>query len=147
MMKRSSCTYLIFLGAFLLMAAVTGRIYAQMPMEGPPPMAERSTPEEELKRLTKALKLTEPQKSQILPVLKERSDAINRLFGEQSVPMQERFSKIIELMDRSNATIRLILTEAQKKKFDKTVADEKKRSEAGPEDGPPPGDMPPPPPQ
>jgi len=147
MLKRSFYALSIFLGSFLFIAARTGRVCAQMPMGGPPPMVERSTPDEELKQLTKTLKLTEQQKSQILTVLKGRSEAIDRLFGDQSVPMRERFPKILELEDRSNAAIRMILTETQQKKFDKMMADEKKRREMGPDDGPPPGDMPPPPPR
>ncbi|ADV83455.1 hypothetical protein [Terriglobus saanensis] len=148
MLKRLPYTRLILFGAFLLMAAETAPVYAQIPMEvPPPPMAEGRTPDEELKRLTKALKLTEQQRAHILPVLRERSEAIDRLFGDKSVPMRERFPKILELIDRSNATIRMILDGPQQKKFDKMVTNEKKRQETGPDDGPPPGDMPPPPPQ
>ncbi len=147
MLKRLSYTRLIFFCSFLFVAAETGRVCAQMPMEGPPAMAERSTPDEDLKRLTKALKLTEQQRAQILPVLKERSEAINRLFEDQSLSMREKFPKILELTDRFDATIRMTLAEPQQRKFDKMLTEEKKRRETGPDDGPPPGDMPPPPPQ
>ena len=145
MAQRLYYVRLIFLVAFLLMASETHGLYAQMPMGGPPPLAERSSPDEELKRLTKALKLTEQQRMKILSILKERSGALEALLGDQSVPMRESFPEIRELMDRSNGTIRRILTEPQQRKFTKMLADEERLRESGSDDGPP-DEVPPPPP-
>lgn len=135
------------LGGCLLLSAGSQVVHAQMPMDPPPAQAERSSPEQELKRLTKTLKLTDEQRVQILPILRERSEAMNKLFGDREIPMHDRFPKILEIIDRSNAKIRATLLEPQQKKFDKIVAEEKTRRESGPDDGPPLGDMPPPPPQ
>jgi hypothetical protein len=120
------------------------------PPGGPRSMTDRS-PEQELKRLEKLLNLSEEQKAQILPLLRERANTIEKLIADQDTSMRDKFPQIIAIRDHTNEQIRALLTNPQKKKLDRMLADEKRREEAGPLDGPmsgpPPGDAPPPPPQ
>ncbi|MEZ2346495.1 hypothetical protein [Terriglobus sp. RCC_193] len=139
-------TFNLILGTCLILPVGTKTISAQVPTDSSATHADWSTPERELQRLTKTLKLTDQQRAQILPVLRDRSDSIKRIFGDRDAPMHDRYPKIVEIIDRSNAQIRAMLIEPQQKKFDKMIAEEKKQQESGPDDGPPPGDMPPPPP-
>ena len=143
-MSKRRIFNLLFVG-FLLLSTETKVAGAQMPMDPPPVQAEQDTPEQNLKRLTKTLKLSEQQRLQILPILRERSDSMSRLFADREVPMEDRFPKTLEIIDRSNARIRGVLLEAQQKRLEKIIAEEKMRWESGPDDGMPPGGMLPPP--
>jgi hypothetical protein len=124
-------------------------------MEDQGPMVSRPKPEKELKQLDKRLKLSGDQKGQILPLLKDRADAISKLMVNSDLSTQEMFVQIANVRNISNEKIRGLLTDAQKRLFDKMLAHEQKRwwddppdfGLGGPPDGPPPGDAPPPPPQ
>ena len=144
--------YKIFVLTVLLLVFLPAQIHLvaqpmpQGPTDGPPPMANRTSPEQELERLDQSLKLSEEQKAQILPLLKERADAIEKLVEDQDTSMRDKLPKILAIIDQSNEQIRGFLTDSQKKKFDSMVVDEKKQREMGPDDGPtggpPPGDAP-----
>ena len=128
----------------VLLLALAREVAAQGP-DGPPPMATGPvSPEQELKRLEKKLKLDPDQKSKIMPILVERSSAIKALMENREIPNSEKFPRLMNRNDVSNARIREALTEGQQRTFDKMVADEKRRLENGPEGGPPDGLGPPP---
>jgi hypothetical protein len=112
-------------------------------------MVARQSPEQELKRLDKRLKFSDEQKPKILAILTGRSSAIKALMEDEDMPMADKFPRMMELMDAGNAHIRELLTEAQRPIFDKMLADDLKRREQGPGDGPmgPPPDGVGPPPQ
>ncbi|WP_263418085.1 hypothetical protein [Terriglobus albidus] len=144
-MSQRTLITLSIVGALMLSICPGSRSWAQMPMGDPPPMADRSNPDKELKRMNKVLKLSDDQKTRILPILQRRKDAIEKLLADQETSMQDKFPKITAIRDRSNEEIRSLLNEAQRKDFDRQVAEEKKRMESGPDGGPNPGDPPPPP--
>jgi|GEM_PF-6166345 len=136
---------LTILSAFAISTCLLPRSLGQMPMGDPPPMANRSTPEQELKSLGKLLKLSDEQKTKVFPILQRRTEAIEKLIADQDTSMRDKFPKIIALRDHSNDEIRTLLTDVQRQKFDRKIAAEKRRMESGPEDAPLPGDAPPPP--
>jgi len=121
-------------------------------MEDQGPMLSRPKPEKELKQLDKRLKLSGDQRGQILPLLKDRADAISELVVNSDLSTREKLVQIASVRDTSNAKIRGLLTDTQKQLFDKMLVHERKYDPAdfGPGDlpgGPPPGEAPPPPPQ
>jgi Spy/CpxP family protein refolding chaperone len=78
----------------------------------------RMSPDEELQRLDKALKLTDDQKGQIKPILEERQQKMQSLRSDTSLSEQDRRSKMRSIMEDSNSKIRGVLNDDQKKKFD-----------------------------
>ena len=78
----------------------------------------RMTPDEELQRLDKALKLNDDQKNQIKPVLEDRQQKMQSLRSDTSLSEQDRRSKMKSTMEDSNSKIRDVLNDDQKKKFD-----------------------------
>jgi Flp pilus assembly CpaF family ATPase len=116
-------------------------------------MLSRPKPEQELKQLDKRLKLSVDQQGQILPLLKDCADTISKLLVNSDLSIQDKFVQIVSARNTSNEKIRPLLSEAQKKIFDRILAGEHKRWQdeptdfgpGGPPDGPPPGDAPPPP--
>ena len=78
----------------------------------------RMTPDEELQRLDKALKLNDDQKNQIKPILEERQQKMQSLRSDTSLSEQDRRSKMKSTMEDSNSKIRDVLNDDQKKKFD-----------------------------
>jgi Spy/CpxP family protein refolding chaperone len=78
----------------------------------------RMSPDEELQRLDKALKLTDDQKGQIKPILEDRQQKMQSLRSDTSLSEQDRRSKMKSTMEDSNSKIRDVLNDDQKKKFD-----------------------------
>jgi Spy/CpxP family protein refolding chaperone len=78
----------------------------------------RMSPDEELQRLDKALKLTDDQKNQIKPILEDRQQKMQSLRSDTSLSEQDRRSKMRSTFQDSNSKIRDLLNDDQKKKFD-----------------------------
>jgi Spy/CpxP family protein refolding chaperone len=76
------------------------------------------TPDEELQRLDKSLKLTDDQKSQIKPILEDRQKQMESLHSDTSLSSEDRMGKMRSLMKESNDKIRALLNDDQKKQFD-----------------------------
>ena len=76
------------------------------------------SPDEELQRLDKALKLNDDQKGQIKPILEDRQQKMQGLRSDTSLSEQDRRSKMRSTMEDSNKKIRDVLTDDQKKTFD-----------------------------
>jgi hypothetical protein len=76
------------------------------------------TPDEELQRLDKALKLTDDQKNQIKPILEDRQQKMQSLRSDTSLSQEDRRSKMRSTFEDSNGKIRGVLNDDQKKKFD-----------------------------
>jgi hypothetical protein len=95
----------------------------------------------ELKNLTKKLKLSEQQKAGIRPILENEHEQMNALFQDQSGSMEDKMAKMKTIREDSNKKIRDLLTEDQKKQFDK-IAEKLGRPGEPPADVPP-GEPPP----
>jgi hypothetical protein len=76
------------------------------------------SPDEELQRLDKALKLTDDQKGQIKPILEDRQQKMESLRSDTSLSDQDRRSKMRSIFEESNGKIRNALNDDQKKSFD-----------------------------
>lgn len=119
------------------------------PGGGPPPdmPIQPPSPKEaavaELKGLTKKLKLSEQQKNRIVPLLEDEHEQMDALFQNSAASMEETTAGIKAVRESSNKKIRDLLTDDQKKQFDKISNKLGMPFEERP-DGPPPGVGPPP---
>jgi hypothetical protein len=102
----------------------------------------RMTPDEQLQRLDKSLKLTDDQKALIKPILEDRQKKMESLHSDTSLSREDRMSKMKSIMDESNGKIRDVLKDDQKKQFD-----EMQQHMRGRMQGHGPGGEAPPPPQ
>jgi protein CpxP len=132
----------------VLICLVTTRAVAQMPVEGPPMASgpQMPTAQEELKELTKKLRLTDEQKTRVEVVLVEKHRQIDAAMKDESLSIEERIRDVKATIRDSNASLRVLLTEEQQTKFDK-LATEKERQMVpidGPRDGGPPPNAGPP---
>ena len=150
--KASRLYIVLFLFASTLFATAG---IAQGPPEGGPPDGgpppdspmQPPSPKEaaaaELKGLTKKLKLSEQQKTSIAPLLQDEHEQMNALFKNSAGSMEEMMARIKAIRESSNKKIRDLLTDGQKKQFDKISGKLATPFEEG-LDGPPPGAGPPP---
>ena len=104
----------------------------------------RMTPDEELQRLDKSLKLTDDQKGQIKPILEDRQKKMEDLRSDTSLSREDRMGKMRSIMEDSNGKIRNVLNDDQKKQFDEM---QQHMRGHGPGHGPGAGTPPPAPPQ
>ena len=109
---------------------------------GPMGQRHRMTPDEELQRMDKSLKLTDDQKTSIKPILEERQKKMQDLHSDNSMSREDRMSKMKSIMEESNGKIRDVLNDDQKKQFD-----EMQQRMHGHMPGHGPGGQAPPPPQ
>jgi len=149
--KSSRLHIVLFLFASTLFATAG---IAQGPPEGGPPDGgpppdspmQPPSPKEaaaaELKDLTKKLKLSEQQKTSIAPLLQDEDEQMNALFQNSAGSMEEMMARIKAIRESSNKKIRDLLTDGQKKHFDKISGKLATPFEEGP-DGRPPGVGPP----
>jgi periplasmic protein CpxP/Spy len=93
----------------------------QGPGPGPSTMqgngGRRMDPNQQLKRMTKQLDLTEDQQAQIRPILQNRALRMQQLFQDQSMDPQDRRSKLRAVQDDSRHRIESVLNETQKAKY------------------------------
>ena len=121
---------------------------AQAPMDGFPRLGpQMPDAQEEIKRLTKKLKLTGNQTAQVETIVTKKHSQILAVMTDESQSMQDKMQQVKKITTDSNVLLRALLTAEQQKKFDKIVA----AGETGfdppdgmPEDGPPGGGPPPP---
>ena len=78
----------------------------------------RHSPEGQLKHLTKALTLTSDQQQQILPMLQQQDQQMQKLRADTSVKTQDRHQQMRSIMDDTHQKIESTLTDTQKQKFE-----------------------------
>ena len=88
------------------------------PPGGPMARGHHMTPDEELQRLDKSLKLTDDQKASVKPILEDRQKKMESLHADSSLSREDRMSKMRSIMEESNGKIRDVLNDDQKKQFD-----------------------------
>lgn len=96
----------------------------------------RMDPNRQLERLTRELNLTSDQQAQIKPMLFERQQKMQALFQNQSLAPEDRRTQMRTIAEGTNNSIKAILTDDQKQKFD---AMQQRMHRNGP-GGPPPPD-------
>ena len=112
----------------------------------PPPggrMRGPMGPDQQLEHLSKALNLTDDQKSQIKPILEDRQKQMESLRSDTTLSPEDRRSKARSMMQDSNTKLRAVLTDEQKSKFDEMQAH--MREHRGPPGGAPSAPSSPPP--
>jgi protein CpxP len=129
--------------AIFLMLGVAAYAQDGPPPDGPPPgeepMPQQRSPQEaaarELKQLSKKLKLTNDQKSQIRPILEDQQARISALFqGQPGGPSSEdTMSKIKEIREVASGRIRALLTDEQKAEYDKIAQKMEQRAQPPPD--------------
>lgn len=101
----------------------------------------RMDPDRQLARLTRELSLTSDQQTQIKPLLVDRQQKMQALMQDQSAAPEDRRAQMRSLSEATNNSIKALLTDDQKPKFDAMLANMRRN---GPGSGP--GGPPPPPP-
>lgn len=71
----------------------------------------------DLARMTKHLKLTQDEQSQIKPILQNRDDQLNQLWQDSSMSKTDRQAKAKDIREDANSKITPILTPDQQQKF------------------------------
>lgn len=135
----------------LVALGVTGAAFAQEPppppqdqtQSGPPQGGRgmRMDPDRQLARLTRELSLTSDQQTQIKPLLVDRQQKMQALMQDQSAAPEDRRAQMRSISEATNNSIKALLTDDQKPKFDAMLANMRRN---GPGSGP--GGPPPPPP-
>ncbi len=90
---------------------------------------ERMSPDQQLGRLSKTLNLTDDQKSQIRPILEDRSQKMQSIHSDSSLVAQDKKAKMHGVFDDSNSRIRAVLNDVQKQKFDEMQQRRRERME------------------
>jgi Spy/CpxP family protein refolding chaperone len=112
------------------------------------------SPDDQLKRMTKDLKLTDDQQSKIKPILVDEQKKMEDLRNDSSGDRQAMRGKMMQIRKDANELVRAQLDDKQKEKFDKQEQEreDQMRNRRGPGPGGPDGNNsggnpPPPPPQ
>jgi len=137
-------------GLLVLGVALCG-VYANAQEAPPGPPGDhmsrgghRMSPDEELQRLDKSLKLSDDQKGQIKTILEDRQKKMESVHSDTSLSPEDRRGKFRSIMEESNGKIRDALNDDQKKQFDEM---QQHMRGHGPGPGHGPGGGPPPAPQ
>ncbi len=102
-------------------------------------MPQQLSPQEgaaqDLKQLSKKLKLTNDQKSQIRPILEDQHARMSALFqGEAGgQPSEDTMSKMKDIREGAIGRIRAVLTDEQKAEYDKIAQKMERRAQPPPE--------------
>lgn len=110
---------------------------AGQPPEGARGRGMRMDPERQLAHLTRELNLTTDQQAQIKPLLVERQQKMQALFENQSAAPGDRRTQMRTISEGTNNSIKALLNDDQKQKFD---AMQQRMRRGGPGGPPPPSD-------
>ena len=94
------------------------------------PMQQRGqhgpmSPDRELGHMTKQLNLTSDQQSQIKPILADRQSQMMQIRQDSSMSREDKMAKMKSLDDGSNSKVEAVLTDEQKPKYEKMMANRK----------------------
>lgn len=110
-----------------------------------PPMGGRGMrmdPNRQLERMTRELNLTADQQAKIKPLLAERQQKMQALMQDQSSAPEDRRTQMRSIAEGTNNSIKALLNDDQKQKFEAMQANMRRNGPRGGPGGPPP---PPPP--
>lgn len=111
---------------------------AAPPDQGPMGRGMRMDPDRQLAHLTRELNLTADQQNQIKPLLVERQQKIQALFQDQSLAPQDRRRQIRTISEGTHNSIKALLNDDQKQKFDAMQQRMRRDGPGGGPNGPPP---------
>lgn len=121
-MRHALCTLAL---TGLLTLGLSGGVFAQTdtspntttPPQGKVERGHQMNPDRDMEHLTKHLKLTQDQQSQIQPIVQDRDQQLNQLWQDSSMSRSDRRAKSQEIRDSSDSKINAILNDEQKKKY------------------------------
>ena len=118
--SQKARTFLLVAGvAILILLGIRMLAAAPLPQYGGRRMRGPITPEDQLARMTKQLKLTDEQQAKIKPILEEQHKKMMDLREDNSMAREDRFAKFREIRQESMEKIKPILTSEQQKKWEK----------------------------
>lgn len=117
------------------------------PPQGPGSRGMRMDPDRQLQHLTRMLDLTSDQQDKIKPLLQERQQKMQALFQDQSLAPEDRRTQARTIMEGTNNSIKAVLTDDQKQKFEAMQERMRRNRPMGGPGGPPPPDSSAPQPQ
>jgi len=139
--------------ALCAFAVVSAPVWAQATQDAAPPQSDGSAPpqhahgehmeEHHLEMLTKRLSLTPDQVTQVKAIDQDGRTQMMALHQDTTTAPADKHAKMKAIHDAQTAKIRAVLTDDQKPKFDKMLANEQERMEHRRGDG---DQAPPPPP-
>ena len=152
----SKLKYLWILALLLAVPTLGSVSYASQYQEGGPGRGQGRggprgpmSPDDQLKRMTKDLKLTDDQQLKIKPILVDEQKKMEDLRNDSSGDRQAMREKMMQIRKDTNDMVRAQLDDKQKEKFDKQEQERedrmRNRRDPGPGPGGPDGDNPPPP--
>lgn len=100
----------------------------------------RMDPDRQLQHLTRMLDLTSDQQDKIKPLLQERQQKMQALFQDQSLAPEDRRTQARTIMEGTNNSIKAVLTDDQKQKFEAMQERMRRNRPMGGPGGPPPLD-------
>jgi protein CpxP len=78
----------------------------------------QADPDRQVAMMTKHLKLSADQQSQIKPILEDRAQQMQALQSDQATPRADKRAKFKSIRDDSNQKIEAVLNDTQKQKFE-----------------------------
>ena len=119
MMTKARTLFLLCLSLFALGALAQSPAGGQEGSRPRGPMGRQMpTIEEQLKGMTEYLGLTAEQQSQIKPILEDSRQQMQALMKDDSLSREDRVGKMRSIREATDAKIREVLNDDQKKKFD-----------------------------
>jgi len=88
------------------------------------------SPERELARLSKELKLTKDQQAKIKPILDNEYQQMSQVREDTSMSWQDRRAKFMDIRNKSMAQVRPILTDKQQAKLQQIQQQREERMKA-----------------
>jgi len=115
--------------SLLALGLVAGAPIASAQDQTPPPQGPKGpggggrggrfmSPEDRVKQLDEALKLTDDQKAKITALLKTQQEKMQPLFADQTMSREDRRAKMMEIGKATQDGIKALLTPDQQTKFD-----------------------------
>jgi len=108
------------------------------PQQGMGRRGMRMDPDRQLERLTRELNLTTDQQTQIKPLLVDRQQKMQALFQDQSAAPEDRRTQGRTINEGTNNSIKALLNDDQKQKFDAMRDRMRRNGPGGGPGGPPP---------
>jgi periplasmic protein CpxP/Spy len=131
-----------------LLLAVSLLATAAFAQQNPPPSGDQQGPrrgmpsvDDQLKNLTDRLSLTSDQQAKIKPILEDQRTQMQALMKDDSLSQDDRRTKGRSIRESTDAKIRDVLTDDQKKKYDawqQEMRDRMRQRQGGGENPPPP---------
>jgi len=83
--------------------------------------------DDQINHLTRKLKLSDDQQAKLKPILEDQRKQMEQIHNDSSLSREDRFSKMQELRQNSDAQIKTVLNEEQQKSFDKMREEQRER--------------------